>query len=791
MKFTLAWLKDHLETDATLETIVDRLTLIGLEVEGVENPAEKLSGFEVAEIVDAQPHPEADRLQICQIHTSNGTAQVVCGAPNARAGLRGILAREGAVIPANGLVLGKAKIRGVESRGMMCSAAELEISDDHEGIIELEGDIDIGTPAAIALGLDDPVIEIAITPNRPDCLGVRGVARDLAAAGLGSLKPDKVAQMSGSGTCPITLAVGAGCEIFAGRVVSNVTNGTSPDWLQARLSAIGLRPINALVDITNYISYDRGRPLHVYDLDKVSGNICARAGRDGEVFTALDDNEYRVSSDDCVIADEAGVLGLGGIMGGKPSGCQSETRNVFVESAWFDPQVIALSGRRLGIDSDARYRFERGVDPRSVEEGLNLATAMILEICGGQASEAVCVGEASQKPFSDHFDPQLVAKRTGVEMNEAQMKEILSHLGFVVTQDWHVTAPSWRPDIHGCVDLVEEVIRIYGLDNVPSTPIPVLAPVARPILTSAQKYARQARRALAARGLVEAVTWSFIPEAQATAFNGDPALQLANPISAELSHMRPSLLPSLLAASARNLDRGLSDFGLFEVGHIFTSLEPGAQSPVAGGVRVGNRTGRNWRLPQAAFDSFDAKADCLTVLSALGVAGDSLKTNRDVPSYYHPGKSGSIFRDPRAPLAHFGTIHPQIAALFDLPDDVVMCEIFLAHLPAEKARANRTKPVLSISNLQAVRRDFAFEVATDVAAEDLVRAVRGADKSLISSVEVFDLFTGAGVKEGFKSVALEVVLQPQSATLTDAEIEAIGDKIVQAVLKATGAHLRH
>lgn len=790
MKFTLSWLRDHLDTQATLEEIAERLTLIGLEVEAVENPAAMLADFEVAEIVEAKPHPEADRLQICQVRTGAGMTQVVCGAPNARAGLKGILAREGATIPANGMVLGKAKIRGVESRGMMCSAAELNISDDHEGIIELSATADVGAPAADILGLNDPVIEIAITPNRPDCLGVRGIARDLAAAGLGTLKDAPVPDIAVKGDCPIALSVDAGCSVFTGRVIRNVQNGTSPDWLQARLKAIGLRPINTLVDITNYISYDRGRPLHVYDLDHISGNISARAGKTGETFTALDDQDYEVTPSDCVIADEASVLGLGGIMGGKASGCEMTTTNVFVESAWFEPSKIAMSGRHHGIDSDARYRFERGVDPASVDEGLALASAMILQLCGGEASPAVTAGSVPDLRFQGQFDPHLVLKRTGVDLDEAHMRSILAALGFEVSEAWTVTAPSWRPDITGAVDLVEEIIRIYGLDNVPSTPLPILSPVARPTLTEPQRKARLSRRALAARGLVEAVTWSFIAENFAAAFGGNPNLRLANPISADLSHMRPSLLPGLLAAVTRNVDRGLSDFGLFEVGTTFSDCTPGAQTLAAASVRIGDRLPRNWREPRAAFDSFDAKGDCLAVLSSLGVDPNTLRSANDVPSYYHPGQSGALFRDPRQPLAYFGTIHPAIAAELGLPDGLVMAEVFPLNIPPAKVRKQQTKPILQVSNLQAVHRDFAFEVSETVAVEDIVRAARGAEKSLIDDVHVFDVFVGQGVQPGHKSVAIEVTLQPREATLTDAEIDAVSEKIIAAVTKTTAARLR-
>ena len=794
MKFTLTWLKDHLETNASVDEIVNGLNMIGLEVEGIDDPSAKLADFEVAEIIDAQQHPDADRLRVCTVQSQRGTHQVVCGAPNARAGLRGIFAHEGAVIPANGMKLTKAKIRGIESRGMMCSEAELEISDAHDGIIELASNIDIGTPAAQALGLNDPVIEISITPNRPDCLGVRGIARDLAAFGLGKLKADLAFDIPAGDPCPIEVGVdGEKCPVFAGRVIAGVKNGASPDWLVARLKAIGLRPISALVDITNYISYDRGRPLHVYDADKLNGPVSARAAINGEVFTTLDDATLTMVVDDCVIADANSVLGLAGIMGGADSGSQIETVNVFVESAYFEATSIALSGRRHNINSDARYRFERGVDPQSVRLGLDLATKMIIEICGGTPSVAVIAGAEPDLRYRTEFDPLLVEKLSGVKMDAFQMRDILTNLGFEIREAgglWQVIAPSWRPDILGNADLVEEIVRIHGLDKVPSLPLPVISAIAKPILTTIQKRQRLSRRILAGRGLVEAVTWSFISQSQASSFGGDPALKLANPISAELSNMRPSLLPGLVSAAERNISRGANDFGLFEVGNVFHALEPGAQSLMAAAIRIGARTPRSWAQPQTQCDSFDAKADVLSVLTALGVDVQTLKTSTEVPDYYHPGRSGVLFRDPKTPLAYFGTLHPAVVDAFGLNCDVVCSEILIMNLPAAKKKAHKTKAALELSPFQTVKRDFAFEVKEGIAADTILRAARNADKKLISAAAIFDIFRGNGVSEGHKSVGLEVTLSPKTATLTDIEIETCGQAVIDAVEKVSGGKLR-
>ena len=804
MKFTLSWLKDHLDTAATLEEITDKLTLIGLEVEALADPSEIFANFEVAEIIATAPHPEADRLQICTVKSGGGEQQLVCGAPNARAGLVGILAQEGAVIPASGMVLGKAKIRGVESRGMMCSGAELGLNDDHDGIIELDAGAEIGSSAAMALGLDDPMIEIAITPNRPDCLGVRGIARDLAAAGLGKLKADTTSPIKAEkqGGTPIEVS-GESCPVFAGCRIEGVKNGPSPDWLRARLTAIGLKPISALVDITNYISYDRGRPLHVYDADTLSGTVQARQAKAGESFVALDEETYELRETDCVIADDKGALGLAGIMGGLASGSTLETKNVLVESAWFEPVAIALSGRHHNIDSDARYRFERGVDPVSVETGLALAVQMITEICGGTVCAPVTAGAVPDSKKTVAFDPARVHQLTGLAIGEADMQAILTQLGFEVKTGtpWQVGVPSWRPDIDDATqgaDIVEEIIRIYGLDEVSATPLPQTAGVVRPSLTLAQRRAGLMRRALAGRGLVEAVTWSFISEDQAAAFNVAAGLELANPISADLSHMRPSLLPGLMDAAQKNADRGARVISLFELGHTFEAALPGAQRFAAAGIRAGLGGVKTWDAPARAVDAYAARADAEAALAACGVAGDNLQVlpieATDGADIYHPGRSGVLARNPREPMAMFGELHPALLARFDIDIPMVAFEVWPETVPTPKAPKQAgtdiARPALALSNLQMVRRDFAFEVESAVPAADIVRAARGAEKKLITQVRVFDVFEGGQLGDGMKSVGLEVSLQPTQATLTDAEIEAVCEKVTAAVVKATGGRLR-
>ncbi len=796
MKFTLSWLKDYLDSDADAQAIADRLTAIGLEVEAIEDPAARLKDFTIAEIVTAEKHPNADKLKLCSVNTGSETLQIVCGAPNAREGLKVVLAKPGTVIPATGTALKIGSIRGVESRGMMCSAAELLLSDDSDGIIELPAESEVGAPAAPALGLTDPVIDVSLTPNRGDCTAVTGIARDLAASGLGRLRDLSVRPVPGKFKCPIEVELrfaeeaASACPVFAGRLVRGVRNGPSPKWLQDRLKAVGLRPISALVDVTNLIALDRGRPLHVFDADKLSGNIRARLARDGETLTALDGKSYTLDSQMCVIADDAAARGIAGVMGGEETGCTEETVNVFIESAYFDPARTAATGRKLGILSDARYRFERGVDPAFVLPGLELATKHILEFCGGEPSEIVVAGTPPDISRDIQFDPARVHTLAGLNVPRGEVVSILTRLGFALRDGTHLTVktPSWRGDVTGPADLVEEVVRIHGLDRVPSVPLPRLSAVARPTLTSAQRRTRTLRRVLAARGFNETISYSFIARAHAALFGGgDEARQLANPIAADLDALRPCLLPSLLAAANRNMARGASELMLFEIGAQFQSGLPEAQSLVAAGIRSGIAA-RHWNKSTHAADAFDVKADMLAALEGATGAAMNAPIKQGAASWYHPGRSGTLALGPKT-LAMFGEIHPAILAAFDIKVPVAGFEIFLDALPAAKSKGP-ARTLFSPSPYQAIERDFAFVVDAATPADDVVRAVKNAERNLIDAVSVFDVYEGKGVPAGKKSLAVSVRLAPRDKTLTDAEIEAIAAKIVAAVTKATGATLR-
>jgi phenylalanyl-tRNA synthetase beta chain len=803
MKFTLAWLKEHLDTKASVAEIVDTLTRIGLEVEEVFDPATALSDFRVAQVVKCEKHPNADKLQVCEVDTGTERLQVVCGAPNARAGLKGVFAPVGSHIPGLDLTLTKAKIRGVESSGMLLSERELQLSEEHTGIIELSADAKVGSPAAKALGLSDAVIEVAVTPNRPDCLGVRGIARDLAAAGLGKLKADKIKPAKGSFANPVRIkldfdkAAASACPIFAGRLVRGVKNGPSPAWLQARLKAIGLRPINALADITNYISYDRGRPLHVYNADKLRSTIHARLGREGESFLALDGKTYKVDGEMCVIADDTRILGLGGVMGGEETGATPATTNVFIESAYFDPKRTARTGRALNIQSDARARFEHGVDPDFAVPGLELATALVLDLCGGSAGEIEVAGKPPKPNAPFAFDTGLVKRLSGLDLATAEIKRLLEALGIALkgkASKFEAAPPSWRPDISGPADLVEEVVRLVGVDRVPSTPMNRASGVARPVLTETQKRQRLVRRVLAARGFVEAVTWSFIPPVKAKLFGGGaPELILSNPISTELAAMRPSLLPGLVTAAQRNRDRGFADGALFELGQAYRGDKPEDQFMAASGVRFGHSavsgSGRQWSGEAPAADMFTTKADAVAAITALGVDPPSLTVTREAPPWFHPGRSGALKLGPKVVLGVFGELHPEMLAKLGADAPLAVFELYLDAIPPAK-RKSVTKPALEASALQPLRRDFAFLLNADVPAADVVGAAASADRALIAQVVVFDVFTGKGVPEGKKSLAIEVTLQPKEKTLTDAEIEAIAAKIVAAVTKVTGGELR-
>lgn len=798
MKFTLSWLKEHLETEATLGEVRDTLTMLGLEVEGMTDPAEALKGFVVGYVVEAVQHPNADRLRVCKVDTGSGTVvQVVCGAPNARTGMKGIFAPTGSYIPGTGITLKASKIRGEESNGMLCSSRELQLGDDHSGIIDLPAEAVAGQSAAEALGLGDAVIEIKVTPNRGDCLGVHGIARDLAAAGLGTLKPVKADRNAGSYASPIKWthdyvpAPDSPCPIVVGRHFRGVKNGPSPDWLQRRLKAIGLRPISTLVDITNLVTFDLNRPLHVFDAAKLSGDLVMRQAREGEQILALDGKTYTLDPAVSVIADAKGVHGIGGIMGGEETGVQESTTEVFLEAAYFQPIGIAASGRKLGILSDARYRNERGIDPESCWWGAEVATRLILDLCGGECSELVSSGVMPTWQRSYTLRTDRVQTLTGIEVSSADTVSILSKLGFGVegSGPWTAAVPSWRPDIVGEADLVEEVTRVFGFDKIPTTSLPPVSTMSRPVRDPLQRRTPQARRALAARGMNEAVTWSFLPLKKAERFGGGGAdVRLLNSIDATLDTMRPSILPNLIDAASRNEARGLSDPALFEVGPQYKDATPQGQRTVAAGIRHNMAVPRNWAGPARTVDAFDAKADALAVLAAVG-APDTLSSQAGAPNWYHPGRSGALKLGDRV-MAYFGELHPEIVAAADLKGPVAAFEVFLDAPPLPKAKATKARPKLVLSAFQPLERDFAFLVDAGVEAEKLVRAARNADKVMITAARVFDLYAGKGVPEGKKSLAIAVTLQPVERTLTDAEIEAVSDKIVAAVAKATGAVLR-
>ncbi|BDV33417.1 phenylalanine--tRNA ligase subunit beta [Methylocystis iwaonis] len=803
MKLTLSWLKEHLDTSATLAEIVETLTRIGLEVEHVHDPAAQLKAFTIAQIVEAAQHPNADRLRVCKVDTGAGDlVQVVCGAPNARAGLKTVFSAPGTYIPGKKITLGKGVIRGVESLGMMCSFEELDLATESEGIIELPEDAPVGAVYAQWAGLDDPVIEINLTPNRPDAAGVYGVARDLAAAGLGVLKEKDILPVEGKFPCPVGVTLDFAendkhlAPFFGLRLVKGVKNGPSPSWLQKRLREIGLRPINALVDITNFLTFDRARPLHVFDANKVTGNLAVRRARAGETLLALDGKTHALDETMVVIADDNGVESIAGVMGGEVSGCNDDTTDVLIESALWDPQNIAHTGRKLGIVTDARYRFERGVDADFALPGMEFATQLVLELCGGEASQLIIAGEIPRERRAVDFPWSETQRLAGVDVTQAEATAILERLGFTVektgTERAKITAPTWRPDIEGKADIVEEIVRIYGVDNVPSTPLPRTEGVAAAVLTLMQKRARNARRALASQGLVEAVTWSFVSKEQAEAFGGGaPGLALANPIAADLSDMRPSLLPGLVAAAHRNAARGLGDQDLFEVGQIFIDPSEKGQRLAAAGIRRGLAgAGRHWSAPAQRAGAFDAKADVMALLGALGVATGGLQVVPGGPSWFHPGRSATLQFGPKAVVGYFGELHPRALKALDVEGPIAAFEIILDVLPAPKAKPTKIKPKLDLSDLQPLSRDFAFIVDRSASAGDLVKAVAGADKALITDVSVFDVYEGVGVPEGKKSVGVAVTLQPREKTLTDPEIEAVAQKIVAEANKKTGATLR-
>ena len=806
MKFTLSWLKEHLETTATVAEVSETLTRIGLEVEGIDDPSAKLAAFTIAEVLTAAPHPQADKLQVLSVSTGNGESmQVVCGAPNARAGMKGVFGAPGTYVPGSAITLKVAAIRGVESRGMMCSMRELELSDEHNGIIELPGDAPVGARYIDYTDLADPVFDVAITPNRQDCMGVRGIARDLAAAGLGRLKPLTEAYRLETLAIPRTGAGpairtddSAGCPAFLACTVNGVTNGASHPWLQKKLRAIGQKPISALVDITNFIMFDLGRPLHVYDRAKLSGALVARKAVAGEQILALNGKTYTVDDTMTVIADDTQVHDIGGIMGGMHSGCSETTTDVLIECAYFDPESIARTGQKLMLTSDARSRFERGVDPAFLEDGLAIATHLVLQFCGGTASEITRAGQAPAEIKTVTYRPSRAAGIAGIDIAEDEQAEILTRLGFDVARlpmepaVWSVRVPSWRRDIgvagateswDGEADLVEEVVRIHGLDRVLAVPLPRAEGVAVPTATPAQKLERKLRRALAGRGADEAVTWSFLPSTQADHFGG-AAFTLANPISVDMAAMRPSLLPGLLAAAKRNQDRGAASLRLFEIGQRYLS---DGEHPTAALILSGAARARCWQTGAAtAFDAYDAKAEALAALAAASAPVDRLTVAAPADPWWHPGRSGRLVLG-KAVLADFGLIHPATLAAFDLKGPVAATELYLDALPPPRAR--KARGAYAPPTLQAVTRDFAFLADDSVAADALVRAATRADKVLITNVRIFDRFAGERLGPGKVSLAIEVTLQPTTATLTDAEIEAASAKVIAAAAKL-GAVLR-
>ncbi|HLX13985.1 MAG TPA: phenylalanine--tRNA ligase subunit beta [Bradyrhizobium sp.] len=801
MKFSLSWLKEHLDTEESVEKLADKLTMIGLEVENIEDKAKALAPFSIARVISAEQHPNADRLRVCMVDTGNGAApvQVVCGAPNARAGLISVFSPPGSYIPGKDITLGVGTIRGVESRGMLCSAAELQISEDHDGIMELPTDAPIGAAYAQWAGLGDPVLEINLTPNRQDCTSVHGIARDLAAADMGKFRDPVIKAIKGEFPCPVKVTVEdeSLCPGFALRLVRGVKNGASPEWLQRRLTSIGLRPINALVDITNFMTYDRGRPLHVFDAAKVTGHLTVRPARDGETLLALDGRTYTLDSQVCAIADENGVESLAGIMGGEASGCSDATTDVLIESALWNEINIAHTGRKLGINSDARYRFERGVDPAFMVPGLEMATRLVMEICGGTPSDNVVVGKTFGDDRVIDFPTMEVKRLVGIDVPFPEMKRILGRLGFMVAGSGavvKVAVPSWRSDVHGKADLVEEIVRIVGVDKVPMTPFERGDDPRKPVLKPIQLRTRRAKRALAARGMVEAVTWSFISKPHAELFGGgNSELALANPIASDMSDMRPSLLPGLIAAAQANADRGFGDVALFEVGQVFRGDRPEDQLTAASGVRRGFASsqglGRHWS-GSAAADALDAKADAFATISAAGAPMQALQIASGGAPWLHPGRSGTIQIGPQNVLGYFGELHPRALQALGADGAMVAFEVILDRIPEAKQKPTRAKPVLELSAFQPVSRDFAFIVDRSVKAADIVRAALGVDRKLIAAVTVFDVYEGKGIDDGKKSVAIAVTMQPREKTMTDQEIEAVADKIVAEVNKKTGGVLR-
>lgn len=805
MKFTLGWLKQHLETTASLEEISLALTALGLEVDAVTDRARLYAPFHVVYVEKAEKHPDADRLKVCVVDTGTEKLQVVCGAPNARAGMKAVYAPAGSFIPGSGITIKKGNIRGQESNGMMVSEREMGLSEEHEGIIDVAADVAIGTPFAELYSLNDPVIEIGLTPNRADCAGIRGIARDLAAAGLGTLKPLDETAVKGAGPSPVSVSLTFdvdtkdACSVFMGRYIKGVKNGPSPQWLQDRLKAVGLRPISALVDITNYLSLDLCRPLHVFDADKLKGHIHVRLAKNGETLQALNGKEYTLTNAMTVVCDDSGVLGLGGVMGGEATGCTESTTNVYVECAYFDPLRTARTGRALQIDSDARYRFERGIDPAFTVPAMDIATRLIQELCGGVAHNVVKAGDVPAWQRTITYDPAYLKQLAGFTLPVERQKSILADLGFIVTVkseiDWQIQPPSWRGDVFGRADIVEEVLRVNGYDNIPPVSMKKISALTQNGETLNGTRSRRARALLASRGLDECVTWSFMPEAKAQLFGANDtqqaaSLKLSNAISADLEQMRPSILPNLIEAAERNRTRGFGNNALFEVGPVFISPKVNGQVLVAAGIRSGQSGPRHWSgaVTSRDVDVMDAKSDALAAIEAAGMNASSLQVSRDAPAWYHPGRSG-VFKLGHNVIARFGEIHPATLEALDIKGPIVGFEVMLEAIPQAKKKGP-ARPLLTLATLQPVERDFAFILDLKIESGELIRAIKGSDKDLISNVEIFDVYVGKGVPDGKKSVAASVTLQPRSQTLTDAEIEAVGKKIIDAVAAKTGGILR-
>lgn len=798
MKTTLSWLKTHLDTSADIDEIVAQLVMLGHDVDGVDDPAKTLTDFRIARVVAAVQHPNADRLRVCVVDAGGGEIQVVCGAPNARTGMKGVFGPAGVIVPRTGRKLEESTIRGQVSRGMLMSAYELALSDDHEGIVDLPDDAPVGMRYADYAGLGDPIIDIKVTPNRADCLGVRGLARDLAASGIGTLKPLDTTPVPGQFTSPIGIILTdlTACPMFLGRHIRGLKNRPSPDWLKKRLESIGLRPISALVDITNFLTFDLNRPLHVFDAGKIRGNLVVRFARAGETLRALNGREYALDAEITAIADDNAVASLGGVMGGEPTGCTEDTGEVFIEAALFDPVRTAATGRRLDIVSDARYRFERGIDPEFTAPGLEIATRLVLELCGGEPSEVVVAGTVPEWRRVYTLRDNRVAELGGLAVTPHVSTKILEDLGFAVAprdDALAVTPPSWRGDVIGEADLVEEVLRVTGYDAIAPVPLPRETVIARPAIEPRRRRIELVRRTLAARGLTEAVTYSFISAAAAARFGGgQPALRLVNPISADLDQMRPSVLPGLLDAARRNADRGLAEIALFELGPLYRDDTPEGQANVAGGLRAGRRGARDWRTKPDEPDLYGAKEDALAALAAAGAPVDNIQVAGDPPAWFHPGRAGVLRLGPTV-LGHFGELHPEVLAGFDVKGPVAAFEVFVEAVPlprGARGSSGHARPLLKLSVFQPVERDFAFVVDRDVSAEALLRAARGVDRKLMTEVRLFDVYEGSGLPENKKSLAIAVTLQPQETTLTDAEIDAFSARLVAAVAKATGGTLR-